>query len=398
MANYAQMNPGVHHLGYKFSDMPVIDTVPQDVEKMVNLKFKTAVVVNRVVYVGNVQKTDLKGQVITEDDSMYKSSVNKFDTFSSFRKIEASIRDGDAIIKIEEYADRILQFKKNKMHLINVSQDIEFLEDTFLHKGVSHSAAVCKTDFGIAWVNNLGCYFYDGQKVNNLLEKSGRQIIKESEWATFTTNEPMIGYIPKKRQLVVVDDITSDGDGSSYLYDMVTQSWIKGAAATFDDQKKTNFIIDWDGDLVHAHTFDQGTFVKWDDAGDVTSNFNIKTKDIDFGQPGVRKKVYKVYLTYRGNATHAQVHYGVDGLEPALTFYAITSGTDGYSTGGSAAAKCIPYDAGVTDWLKAELKPSASINNISSFRLKVSGDGSNNISSDFEINDISIVYRLKPVK
>ena len=112
----------------------------------------------------------------------------------------------------------------------------------------------------------------------------------------------------------------------------------------------------------------------------------------------MRKKVYKVYLTYRGNATHVQVHYGVDGLEPALTFYAITSGTNGSSTGGSAAAKCIAYDAGVTDWLKAELKPAASINNISSFRLKVSGDGSADISSDFEINDILIVYRIKSVK
>ena len=161
MANYAQMNPGIHHLGYKFSDMPVTETIPQDVEEMVNLKFKTAVVVNRVVYVGNVQKTDLKGQVITEDDAMYKSSVNKFDTFSSLRKIEASIRDGDAIVKIEEYADRILQFKKNKMHLINVSQDIEFLEDTFMYKGVSHPASVCKTDFGIAWANTNGCYLYN---------------------------------------------------------------------------------------------------------------------------------------------------------------------------------------------------------------------------------------------
>ena len=100
MANYAQMNPGIHHLGYKFNDIPVVDTVPTDVENMINLKFKTAVVVNRVVYVGNVQKTDLKGQVVVEDDAMYKSSVNKFDTFSSLRKIEASIKDGDAIVKL----------------------------------------------------------------------------------------------------------------------------------------------------------------------------------------------------------------------------------------------------------------------------------------------------------
>ena len=81
-----------------------------------------------------------------------------------------------------------------------------------------------------------------------------------------------------------------------------------------------------------------------------------------------------------------------------MTFNNITSGTDGSSTGSGSAAKCIAFNAGTTDWLKAELKPSASINNKSSFRLKVSGDGSADIASDFEINDISIIYRMKSIR
>ena len=106
-------------------------------------------------------------------------------------------------------------------------------------------------------------------------------------------------------------------------------------------------------------------------------------------------------MTYQGDASNVEINYGVDGLAPTGTFYAITSGTDGSTSGavnGSDNDKCIAYDAGTNDWLKAELKPSASINNINSFRLKISGDGSNNISSDFEINDISIIYRIKSVK
>ena len=403
MANYAQMNPGIHHLGHKFSDMPAIETVPQDVEGMVNLKFKTAVVVNRVVYVGNVEKTDLKGQVIIEDDSMYKSSVNKFDTFSSLRKIEASIRDGDAIVKIEEYADRILQFKKNKMHLINVSQDIEFLEDTFLHKGVSHPASVCKTDYGIAWANHLGCYLYDGQKVTNLLEKSGRQIIKEEEWDKFlradksttgTRLNPMVGYVPRKRQLIVFDDITtgSTADPRMYLYDMVTQSWVKGAndSARLIDIAKTNFAIDWDGDLIYAHTSDTGTFVKWDDAGDATDTILLKTKDIDFGQPAVRKKVYKVYVSYRGDGSAVNIRYGVDGETDNSTpdTYQFNSTNTPLVDKSSAA--------NLESWHKAELKPTTSseANNVNSFRLFFKGTA----GGTFEINDISIVYRTKSVK
>ena len=403
MPNYAQMNPGIHHLGHKFTDMPVTDTVPQDVEEMVNLKFKTAVVVNRVVYVGNVQKTDLKGQTIVEDDAMYKSSVNKFDTFSSLRKIEASIRDGDAIVKIEEYADRILQFKKNKMHLINVSQDIEFLEDTFLHKGVSHPASVCKTDYGIAWANHLGCYLYDGQKVTNLLEKSGRQIIKEEEWDKFLRSDksttgtrlnPMVGYVPRKRQLIVFDDITtgSTADPRMYLYDMVTQSWVKGAndSARLIDIAKTNFVIDWDGDLIYSHTSDTGTFVKWDDAGDTTDTFYLRTKDIDFGQPAVRKKVYKVYVSYRGDGSAVNIRYGVDGETDNSTpdTYQFNS-TDTPLVDKSSADN-------LESWHKAELKPTTSseANNVNSFRLFFSGTA----GVTFEINDISIVYRTKSVK
>jgi len=401
MANYAQMNPGIHHLGHKFSDMPAIETVPQDVEEMVNLKFKTAVVVNRVVYVGNVQKTDLKGQTIVEDDAMYKSSVNKFDTFSSLRKIEASIRDGDAIVKIEEYADRILQFKKNKMHLINVSQDIEFLEDTFIHKGVSHPASVCKTDFGIAWANHLGCYLYDGQKVINLLEKTGRQIIKEEEWDKFlradksttgTRLNPMVGYVPRKRQLIVFDDISnnSTGDPRMYLYDMVTQSWVKGAndSARLIDIDKTNFVIDWNGDLIYAHTSDTGTFVKWDDSGDASDTFYLRTKDIDFGEPAVRKKIYKVYVSYRGDGSAVVVKYGVDGETDESDAYQFNSDNTPLADKSSAA--------NLESWHKAELKPTTSSqsNNINSFRLFFSGTA----GATFEINDISIVYRTKSVK
>ena len=403
MANYAQMNPGIHHLGYKFSDMPVTETIPQDVEEMVNLKFKTAVVVNRVVYVGNVQKTDLKGQVITEDDAMYKSSVNKFDTFSSLRKIEASIRDGDAIVKIEEYADRILQFKKNKMHLINVSQDIEFLEDTFLHKGVSHPVSVCKTDYGIAWANNLGCYLYDGQKVTNLFEKSGRQIIKENEWAKFLTASkngtsaaltPMVGYLPKKRQIIIFDDIDNNStqDPRMYLYDMVTQSWVKGAndGTRLIDIAKTNFVIDWDGDLIYAHTSDTGTFVKWDDAGDATDTILLNTKDIDFGQPAVRKKVYKVYVSYRGDGSAVNIRYGVDGETDNST-------PDTYQFNSTDTPLADKSSAGnLESWHKAELIPTTSseANNVNSFRLFFKGTA----GGTFEINDISIVYRTKSVK
>jgi hypothetical protein len=241
------------------------ESLVSDANEEINVDgYKTAVVANRMVYIGNIKQ----GGVVY-GDKMIKSPVNKFDTFPESRTIEASVRDGDEIVKLEEYADRILQFKKNKMHLINISQEIEFLEDTFMHKGVSHPAATCKTDFGIAWVNKHGCYLYDGQNVVNLLEKDGMQIIKESDWESFTTDYSAIGYIPKKRQLLIIDSVNSEySSGNRYLYDMVTQSWVKS--------EKTNIIqnpsfeleggspfLNWTESLGTFSTYD--TFV--DDTG-----------------------------------------------------------------------------------------------------------------------------------
>ena len=69
-----------------------------------------------------------------------------------------------------------------------------------MHKGVLHQSAVTKTDYGIAWVNRQGCYFYDGKQVTDLIEKGPRRIISTSDWNLFTTDNSIIGYVPAERQ------------------------------------------------------------------------------------------------------------------------------------------------------------------------------------------------------
>ena len=367
-------------------------------------KFKTAVVANRMAYIGNVEIEHRDGRVERKGDAILKSPVNRFDVFPSTRIIEASVQDGDEIIKLEEYADRLLEFKRKKMELINISQDLEFLEDTFIHKGVSHPAATCKTDYGIAWVNIHGCYLYDGKQVNNLLEKSGRQIIDEDEWDKFlradksltgTRLTPMIGYLPRKRQLIIYDDIsnTSTADPRMYLYDMVTASWTKGAEDTNRkiDTQKTNFINDWNGDLVYA--YQGGITLKWDDTSDATDTISFKTKDLDLGQPGQRKKIYKAYVSYRGDGTGVTIQYSVNGdRDTVAPFYRCAA--DGSSDNTNSDTTPLNVNPGTDDWVLAELKPVSAINNVYSFQLVFDGTA----AADFEINDISIVYRLKNVR
>ena len=353
--------------------------VPEDTES-ITAKFGSAVIVGRRVYVGNVQIIKDDGTKEIKSDAMLKSPVNRFDTFPSTSAVEASINDGESIVALEEFADRILQFKQNTLYIINVSQDIEFLEDVYKYKGVSQPSAVCKTDYGIAWVNSLGCYLYDGKQVINLIEKGGRQLIKDSEWQTFATNAPMIGYIPKKRQLLVVDDNTTTGTGKIFLYDMVTQSWAEGSDATITSQSLTNFVNDVNGDLVWSHTNDQGTMKVWSDTSIAQAAIFLQTKDYDFGQPGVRKKLYAVNINHKGDGTAVVVKF-IDGNDNVL---------QQFNSDNTPLTTTVDYNT------FTQLKPTTSShgNNIYSCRLRFTGTA----AANFKINDISFIYRMKSIK
>ena len=350
------------------------------------LGFKTAVVAGRRAYVGNVVIKDSFGSTKVLPDAILKSAVNKFDTFTFENKIEATVNDGSSIIKLEEYADRLLEFKQDKMTLINISQNVEFLEDIFMHKGVVYPCAVCKTDYGIAWANENGCYLYDGQRVNDLLEKGGVQIIKESTWSTFIGGKPMVGYIPKKRQILVASSAGVGSDGDIYLYDLVTKSWVEGDSKLTDGVKQTNFVTDWNGDLVHAHS--SGTVLKWDDSSAASSNLLFGTKDMTFGQPGQRKKLHKVYITYKGDGNSVVAKYAVDGETDSSDFKQFNSSNTPLEDKSSAE--------NLESWHLAELKPSTSseANNVYSSKFHLSGTA----GAGFEINDINVVFRMKNIK
>jgi len=389
MAEYAQINPGKYHLGYRFPTPAMVDTQPADAttEHRLDLMWKHAIVVSRTVYVGNVRRTDQKGVTSVESDSMYKSGINQFDTFADFRKVEAAVDDGESITALATYGRKILQFKQDTLYILDVSGGIERLDSTHRHKGVLHSASVCRTDYGCAWANELGCFMYDGKQVTNLLEKGGRRVINEATWATFSVI-PIIGYVRDKRQLIVVDDITTNGDGSIYLYDMVTSSWTKGSAGTFDDKPKTNMTHDSNGNLIHYTGNDVDKMYQWDDTADTSDNMVIQTRDFDFGHPGVRKKIYRVHITYDtgDSASNVQVHFAADG---STTFDKVFKDGTNFASNELATAN---------GWQRAELKPNTSseANNIYSFALKFTTDGT--VPAGFKINDISISYRLKSVR
>ena len=350
-----------------------------------DVKFKTAVVHGRRTYVGNI-KQDGK----THPDRILKSQVNRFDTFpEGMGVVDVAIRDGENIVKLEAYADRILQFKQHSLYVINVSENIDFLEDTYRNKGCAFDYHVTKTDIGIAWFNDHGVYLYDGKSVNDLLEKEGMRLINEDDWSTFIKDgtddtdmsSAMIGYIPKKKQILIKNE-----NNDVYIYDFVLRAWTTGIGRITESTAMTNFALDADQNLFYI---DNTTTVRktWQTSSQSSTGFEYRTPDIDFGEPGVRKKVYRVYVTYKSGATtNVQVDYDVNG---GTTFpYDFANGTN-FTTNELASA---------SGWQVAELKPdnSTESNNIKSFQLRFATGST--VPSGFEVNDITIVYRMKNIR
>ena len=78
-------------------------------------------------------------------DRMIKSPIGKYNILPKSSFIDVAINDGDEITALAYYKDKLLQFKKRKLFIINISGDYEFLEDTFDNVGVNIQGSITKT-------------------------------------------------------------------------------------------------------------------------------------------------------------------------------------------------------------------------------------------------------------
>ena len=302
MANYALMNPGNYRLPYSFNSPPYQGIkYEEDFTPFKKIRWKTSCVNERRVYVGNVEIVTNDGVRKLLPDTMFKSDLGKFDRFTERGRIDVATGDGEDIVALKTFADRILEFKDKTLHIINVSGGKTFLEESLSHKGLLNKQSVCNTDMGVAWINKNGLFLYDGRQVHNLLEEGAKRKLKSSTWDSFVSNVSQIGYFPAKRQLIILKTHTTTNSGDMYLYDFPTKSLVQ-ADATFQlssNQSKTNLInypYSHREELVFGEK--SGNNVKishWQDTA-ATNTVDIQTKDLDFGQHGVEKLISKVCL------------------------------------------------------------------------------------------------------
>lgn len=411
--------------------------------------YKTATTINNRVYVGNVKFND-----VLYPDRMMKTQIGEFDTFTENGFIDVSVDDGESIVHLESFANRILQFKENTLHIINIEKQFEYLENSVKYAGVKSPCQVVATEVGIFWANVNGLFVYNGQAVKNLLDASDLNIMsgpvtlsgdKEpvltlSQWSNVISEkegfEPIVTYNPKSKEIVIVGQSTTDfGFIWNIQRGILTQIFDKTSGNT--NGIKSNSIITIDGDVLYmegnqydatpalrdpANISVAGEMRKWDSsAQDLASDklaLFLLTKSIDFGNHSQRKVVQSISFTYKSTGLsrllpYVKVWY-LDGTSPDL-YYLCNSSASSISSSDiiddANANMQLPGTSNRFETFKYNhVLASGSTGDATSMRtiLKNCGaiqiglirnDSSGSVTdSTFELEEIAITYREKRVR
>ena len=355
--------------------------------------YKASVIANRRTFIANVKLKGKNIELQKHGDRLMYSEINKFDTFLEHNFIDVSKGDYGEYTALESYADRLLAFKNNLVHVINIASPSPagwYLEDTVKYAGVNFSFSVAKTRYGVAWVSDDGCYIYDGRRTTNLIENK-IAVSKASytstnvDWQSWyrgsgNVKDVMLGYDAISNSLVMVrspNDATTNSN-QGWIYDFDSNGWIFHTNIFDENETYTNFVTDWNNNLVLGlQNSNDVDFKKFLPISKSLSGQEFVTKDIDFGEPGLIKKVYAVYVTYKS-----------DDAETTPFKYAIDGKQDFSGSGGGTFTGNLVNTSG--QWDVVKLVPATNPLPCQSIQIKFDV-GSAGV---FEFNDLSIEYRI----
>ena len=402
-----------------------------------DLLWATSTMGNGIAFIGNVKYDGRQ-----YPDTMLYSGAGETDAGSAYPMwgtfpVDSNRIDipgtGGSITALKWVANRVLQFRKNALYIVNV-EDVLAPKVEGVHQGMGAFGqyAVTETPFGVAWVNENGCYAYNAE------EKKARSLTigrLDSEDFGADVNSK-IGYDDRAKMLIITNSTKYDTDGYHYAYSFVTDAWCTwNANKAYASNVTTNFAIDHDGYLTGAIEADgqgqgggTGTTLnvyKWSAEAQAAQTVEYITKDIDFGKPNLDKRFYTIYISYTGGTSNEiNVHFRVNGregknltdnwvqLSSILDFtdpYADSTG-DAWDTSGSPTTGD-PYvpsaddgldskDTGEQKLAKINLRaisgslPADYFKFARSIQLRFEGTA----ATTFEINDISLVYKEKRLK
>ena len=349
------------------------------------LRFRDAETLNRKVYYGNVDivwerfRGETSSKYNRYGDRVYKSLPNKPDIVPSYNYLDIDINDGDEITALASYADRLLVFKNNMMYIVNATEQMEYLEDKHRHKGVVSNRGVVDTDIGVAWVNSNGAYHYDGEKVIDL--SKGK--IKQASFASQVGGNPSILYEPKERHLMIFSKDSVNG----LIFDLDTEAWSYSTKGILGANKPTNLNLYLNKPIIGA-VDSNCVFHQFlvPNAGEKV--YSLKTKDFALNEIGGKADIKSIYITYKGTMSD-----GTSNGKTTVKYYPNKSSNAVALTGGDLAT--------TGSYITAKLTPNPKTGgrSVHSIQIAIDSTGASGVGyNDFELHDISIVYKEKSLK
>ena len=218
----------------------------------ITVEYKAVCIAGRRTFAGNIRVWDGSGYRYY-NDRMVVSPVNALDTFPYPSNIlDLEISDGDEIIALSAYGDKVIQFKKKTVYILNISTGIAsefFIEERHKWKGIINKNHFCNTDEGIFWVNSRGAWIYDGEEIKDLFilgdDDESQQVLDKDIWSSFVSEDSLVGYDAPTRNIIILKNhtYTSSGDSDCFIYSLVVNSWTKAIKRfwTSDNKSITNF-------------------------------------------------------------------------------------------------------------------------------------------------------------
>ena len=282
----------------------------------------------------------------------------------------------------------------------------EFLEAEYAGYGVDYPCATTSTPHGIAFVNTNGVFLYDSEKVQNLLLKGEVFRIDRGEWGTFVIghdgtdnyNRPLrIGYEPQEECIHIQNDIKEGYKISLINKNLSSTHEIGGNNLAF----MSNFYTH-NGFMYTTWIYNDENSLLFYNKGPGTatgSAMELITRDIDFNTPSIEKKIYKIWFTFKLNASAVssiRIYYRQNGGDWVSNIDGDDHGP-GISHTGTDPGHQPKFKGTSGVWTQTWIKPVSLTSPLYSIQLKLDS-GVLKPPDSFELDDISIVYRSKRPK
>lgn len=375
-----------YFVGKEISELSIVEPYIQKSLSVIGppgTGFNTATIANRRAYIGNVKYYDSEDELVTKNDRILKSLPNQFDYFEENGFIDVEIEDGDDIVRLASLGQKLLEFKKRVLYIINVSRNIEYLEGTYNFKGCEKDYHVYEGEGFIAWFNKNGVFFYDGQQLTDIaLNESGQSIFANN---SFYNDNHVIGYLPKTKELFIANK-----DNTILKYDLKSQSWTQGNAFGVTGSRAfTNFVLNNNESLTYYQQIDaSGEKIELRNWSPTPVSFTdsnktiLKTKEFDFGNPTANKNINTIYVNYKNGQNITIKGFGTkrDATSVALA-----------DIGSNATTSQLINTSG--GFRTTKIAVNSTFKDLVSFGIALELDGAS--AADFELNDLQIVYRDK---